>query len=78
MTDVNEDPRKKDRSATRVRAVRVSDEVWEAALDKAKANGETVAEVVRAALVKYVGAKVASPVHGRGGGRDKKPREADA
>ena len=36
-----------DRSATKVRAVRVSDEVWQAALEKAAENGETVSDVVR-------------------------------
>ncbi|MFC7726175.1 hypothetical protein ACFQW6_13740 [Nocardioides sp. GCM10028917] len=45
------DTRKGDRSATKVRAVRVSDDVGEAPLEKAAENGETVADVVRAALI---------------------------
>lgn len=75
MATTPDDPRRRDRSATRVRAVRVSDEVWDAALETAKANGETVADVVRAALIKYAGLKGADAVHGRGGGRDKRPSD---
>lgn len=67
------DTRKGDRSATKVRAVRVSDEVWDAALAKAAENGETVAQVVRAALVKYVGLKGASGLVGRTDGSTKSP-----
>ena len=59
------DTRKGDRSATKVRAVRVSDDVWEAALAKAAENGETVADVVRAALIDYAGLKDATGVVGR-------------
>lgn len=59
------DTRKGDRSATKVRAVRVSDDVWDAALAKAAANGETVSDVVRAALVEYAGLKDVSGVVGR-------------
>lgn len=55
------DTRKGDRSATKVRTVRVSDEVWEAALAKAAANGETVADVVRAALIEYAGLPKGTP-----------------
>lgn len=59
------DTRKGDRSATKVRAVRVSDEVWDAALEKAASNGETVADIVRAALIDYVGLKDTTGVVGR-------------
>lgn len=69
-----DDPRKGDRAATRVRAVRVSDKVWNAALERAKENGETVADVVRAALVKYTDLEDGDGIHGRGAGRDEKPR----
>jgi hypothetical protein len=58
-----------DRSATRVRAIRVSDDLWIPALEKAEANGETVADVVRRALADYTGVD-ASGVRGRDGGRD--------
>jgi hypothetical protein len=54
-----------DRSATKVRAVRVSDDVWEAALAKAAENGATVAEVVRAAPIQYAGLKDTTGVVGR-------------
>jgi NRPS condensation-like uncharacterized protein len=59
------DTRKGDRSATKVRAVRVSDDVWDAALAKATENGETVADVVRAALIDYAGLKDTTGVVGR-------------
>lgn len=36
------------------RAVRIPDHLWQAALDKAHANGETLSEVVRRALERYV------------------------
>jgi predicted HicB family RNase H-like nuclease len=36
------------------RNVRVPDHLWQAALDKAHANGETLSEVVRRALEGYV------------------------
>ena len=36
------------------RNVRVSDELWRAALAKAEERGETVADVVRRALERYV------------------------
>jgi hypothetical protein len=39
------------------RVFRCSDELWEAAQEKAAGSGETVADVLRAALVKYVGNK---------------------
>lgn len=59
------DTRKGDRSATKVRAVRVSDEVWDAALAKAAENGETVADVIRAALIDYAGLEGTTGVVGR-------------
>ena len=36
------------------RAVRISDDEWQAAHEAARANGETVSEVVRRALQRYV------------------------
>lgn len=39
---------------TPLRNVRVSNELWEAALVKAEDRGETVSEVVRRALERYV------------------------
>lgn len=39
---------------TRVRGVRIDDELWEAALERAKAERETVADVIRRALLAYV------------------------
>ncbi len=45
--------------------MRVSDDVWEAALAKAAENGETVAEAVRAALIEYVGLEGTTGVVGR-------------
>jgi len=59
------DTRKGDRSATKVRAIRISDEVWHAALARAADRGETVAEVVRAALVAYVGLRHTTGLIGR-------------
>lgn len=59
------DTRKGDRAATKMRAVRVSDEVWQAAQEKAAANGETVADVVRAALIEYAGLEGTTGVVGR-------------
>lgn len=47
------EPRKGDRSRTKNRVVRVSDEVWDAAKSRAEANGETVSDVIRRALVDY-------------------------
>lgn len=40
---------------SRNRVFRCSDELWEAAQAKAKASGTTVADVLRAALVDFVG-----------------------
>jgi predicted transcriptional regulator len=37
-----------------LRSVRVPDEVWAAALDKASERDETVSEVIRKALERYV------------------------
>ena len=39
---------------TRVRTVRVDDELWQAAQAKAKRRRETVAAVLKRALVQYV------------------------
>lgn len=36
------------------RAIRIPDALWQAALDKAHANGETLSEVVRRALERYI------------------------
>jgi hypothetical protein len=36
--------------------VRVTDELWQAAKERASENGETVSDVIRRALVAYVGA----------------------
>ena len=38
----------------RIRTVRVPDDLWEAAQEAAKKNGETVSEVIRRALEQYV------------------------
>jgi hypothetical protein len=50
---------------TTIRGVRVPDEEWHPAQAKAKAEGETVTDVVRRALREYVEAEVSSP-RGRG------------
>ena len=42
------------REGTSVRGVRLDDAVWAAAQEKAKANGETVSDVLRRALEAYV------------------------
>ena len=39
---------------TKQRNVRVDDELWQAALEKAKRRRETVADVIRRALLAYV------------------------
>lgn len=39
---------------TTLRNVRVPDEIWDAAKEQAEANGETVSDVVRRALVEYI------------------------
>jgi len=36
------------------RAIRIPDDLWQAALDKAHANGDTLSDVVRRALERYV------------------------
>ena len=36
------------------RAIRIPDDLWKAALDRAHTNGETLSEVVRRALERYV------------------------
>ncbi|MBZ5737518.1 hypothetical protein [Nocardioides mangrovi] len=40
---------------TTARAVRISDEVWDAAQTRAKGDGVTTTDVVRRALVEYLG-----------------------
>ena len=42
------------REPRKARAVRVEDELWDAAKDKADERGETLSEVIRAALERYV------------------------
>lgn len=49
------DTRKGDRSATRTRPVRVSDDLWEAAKEKAAENGESLSDAIRRFLADYVG-----------------------
>lgn len=39
---------------TRLRAIRVPDELWEPAVQLTAERGESVSEVVRAALARYV------------------------
>jgi hypothetical protein len=39
---------------TPTRNVRVDDELWQAALDKARAEDRTISDVIRAALRRYV------------------------
>lgn len=41
-------------SVTKIRGVRVDDELWEAAQERAKLRRETVADVIRRALLAYV------------------------
>jgi negative regulator of replication initiation len=41
-------------SNTTPRAVRVPDDLWDAALAATAANGETVSDVIRRALAQYV------------------------
>lgn len=41
-------------SETTPRAIRIPDEVWQAALEKARREGTTVTAVVLAALQRYV------------------------
>ena len=36
------------------RAIRIPDALWQAALAKAEANGDTVSDIVRRALERYV------------------------
>lgn len=47
--------RKEPAGATRTRPVRVSDELWEAAKEKAAENGETLSDAIRGFLAEYVG-----------------------
>lgn len=58
--------RKGDRSRTNNRVVRVSDDLWNAARDKADQQGERISDVIRRALAEYVGTPDAVGVHGRG------------
>ena len=39
---------------TKIRTVRVDDELWEAAQEKAKRRRESVADVIRRALLAYI------------------------
>lgn len=39
---------------TTPRAIRISDDLWQAALAKAQERGETLSEVVRRALERYI------------------------
>ena len=39
---------------TTPRAIRIADELWAAALAKAEERGETVSEIVRKALERYI------------------------
>lgn len=41
-------------SETKIRTVRIDDELWQAAQEKAKRRRETVAAVIKRALVEYV------------------------
>lgn len=41
--------------ATKARAVRVSDDVWKAAQARAEKDGQTTTDVVRQALIAYLG-----------------------
>jgi negative regulator of replication initiation len=59
------DARKGDRSATKVRAVRVSDDLWNAAHAKAAENGESISDVMRRALIFYTGLQGTTGVVGR-------------
>jgi hypothetical protein len=42
---------------TPLRSIRVSDTLWKAAQDKAAERGESVSDVIRAALERYVRSK---------------------
>jgi predicted CopG family antitoxin len=39
---------------TRMRAVRIPDELWQAALTEAKRRGESLSDVIRRALSEYI------------------------
>ena len=54
---------------TRPRNVRVDDELWQAALDKAAENGEKVSDVIRRALIEYTGTTGTTGVTGVPGNR---------
>lgn len=53
MADTPED-RQNQRVATKIRGVRVDDELWDAAKTKATSRRETVADVIRRALLAYI------------------------
>lgn len=62
-------------AATKNRVVRVSDPVWDAAMEKAAERGEVLAEEIRRFLVGYAELPAETPaVRGKGGGRDR-PKE---
>lgn len=42
------------RPKTPLHSFRVDTELWNAAKERARANGETIADVLRAALIRYV------------------------
>jgi len=39
------------------KSIRIPDDLWRAAMDKAHANGDTLSEIVRRALERYVARK---------------------
>lgn len=41
-------------ATTKIRGVRIDDELWEAAQERAKDRRETVADVIRRALLAYI------------------------
>lgn len=48
-------PRNTDRGATKVKGVRVSDELWDRAAEVAEANGSNRSDEIRRLLAEYVG-----------------------
>lgn len=59
------DARKGDRSATKIRTVRVSDDLWNAAQARASEKGENLSDVIRRALIVYSGLQDTTGVVGR-------------
>ena len=59
------DQRLGDRSTTKNRVVRVSDEVWTAARVKAKEQGERISDVIRRSLIEYADVKETDGLVGR-------------